>query len=242
MLVDAQSLSRTTLFALDHERASEQTYRGIFVISVFLILMFSVTGILLFIGPFIPSQNPVIARTPTVLTPPIFPTSPPTLSAIVAPTPTEIPAPTPAPVVATATRTPTKAAIVAPTPGLLTATPVYIFPSPKIIGPLPNGGTWQGEGKANAALTFEWKCECALGLNDWYEVVIAYVDRSGVPRVRAGRTRETLISLRRIYEGGGFELYQQAKEDAFSWFVQIRREPGNQPVSPPSETWKFIWQ
>ncbi|MCI0475921.1 MAG: hypothetical protein L0Y55_06705, partial [Anaerolineales bacterium] len=116
-------------------------------------------------------------------------------------------------------------------------------PSPKITGPVPNGGTWIGEGQANAALTFRWTCDqCALGANDWYEVVITFTDRTGVARTYAGRTQDKFLALKRIYEGGGFELYQKAKEDAFQWYVQVKRDPGNQPLSPPSEVWKFVWK
>jgi hypothetical protein len=108
---------------------------------------------------------------------------------------------------------------------------------------VPNGGTWIGEGQASAAITFRWVCEpCSLGPNDWYEVVITFTDRAGAPRTYAGRTQDKFLALRRIYEGGGFEIYQKAKEDTFQWYVQIKREPGNQPLSPPSETWKFVWK
>ena len=242
MLVDAQRLSRATLFSLDHERASEQTYRGILVISIFLVLMFFVTGILLFIGPFTPQPGPVIGRTPTVLTPQIFPTTVPTAAPTATLVPTIALPPSPIPPTTITTRTPTRPAVIPPT--LIPPSPsiVYIFPAPKISGPLPNGGVWTGEGQANAAITFRWECaQCILGPDDQFEVVISFVDKAGTPKVAAGRTRDTFFLLRRIYEGGGFELYQQAKDDVFTWFVQIKREPGNQVVSPRSETWKFIW-
>jgi hypothetical protein len=73
-------------------------------------------------------------------------------------------------------------------------------------------------------------------------VAISFIDRNGVPRTVAGRTQDKFLALRRIYEGGGFEIYQKAKEDAFQWHVQVKREPGNQPLSPPSATWKFVWK
>jgi hypothetical protein len=154
---------------------------------------------------------------------------------------TETPSITSAPVAATVARTATRAPLPPSPPA--TATIAYSLPAPKITGPLPNGGTWIGEGQANAALTFRWTCEpCALGANDWYEVVITFTDRTGIARTYAGRTQDKFLTLKRIYEGGGFELYQKAKEDTFQWYVQVKRDPGNQPLSPPSETWKFVWK
>lgn len=243
MLVDAQRLSRATLFSLDHERASEQTYRGILVISVFLVLMFLVTGILLFIGPFTPQQGPVIGRTPTVLTPQIFPTTVSTTTPTATLAPTIALPPSPIPAAPIASRTPTRPAVIPPTLIPPSPTTAYIFPVPKITGPTPNGGTWQGEGQANAAMTLKWDCDpCALGQNDWYEVVITYTDKIGITRVVAGRTQDRFIPLRRIYEGSNLELYQKADRDTYFWSVQIKREPGNQAISPRSEIWKFIWQ
>ncbi len=99
-----------------------------------------------------------------------------------------------------------------------------------------------GEGQANAAMTFRWNCDqCVLGPNDWYEVVITYVDKSGVPRTVAGRTQDKFLSLRRIIEGGQYDIYQKAKDGLYQWYVQVKHEPGNQPLTPPSEVWKFTW-
>lgn len=240
MLVDAQRLARTTLFSLDQERAGEQTFRGLTMIVVFLLGMFLVTVIIL-LSPFAPAQDPTLGRSATATLPAfVFASSTPAPSATFTPLPrTETPFFTATPIIATATRTVTRPPLTLAQPS---ATPVYALSAPKIIGPLPNGGTWTGEGQATAAMTLRWTCDkCVLGSNDWYEIVISYTDKTGAPRTVVGRTQETFIPLRRIYEGGGFELYHQAKEDTFFWFVQVKREPGNQPLSPPSETWKFIW-
>ncbi len=242
ILVDAQRLSRTTLFSLEQERAREQTYRALVLFFVFLIVILAVLLINFVLAPMMPPSRPVPLREPTpTLAPFVLPTQ--------TPTPTLTPTPAPdrnTPVARpSASATPTRAAP-RPSPSPLppaTATSAYLFPAPKIIGPKPNGGTWIGEGQANAAITFQWVCEpCPLSPNDWYEVVIMFTDRNGVPRTYAGRTQSTSLSLRRIYEGGGFELYQKAKEDVFHWYVQIKREPGNYPISPPSEVWKFVWK
>lgn len=241
MLMDAQRLSRTTLFSLDQERATEQTYRGLILIVVFLVIMFAVTGLVLFVGPLAPPPDSAILRLPTATLPAIiFPTSTPTATPTTTPPPaTETPFFTTTPTIIAPTRTFTRTINLLPT---ATPTSLYPFPAPKIVGPLPNGGVWSGEGQASAAITLRWECEkCFLGPSDWYEIVISYQDKNNVLRTVAGRTRDNFIPLRRIYEGGGFELYHQSREDVYNWFVQIKREPGNQPISPPSEIWKFIW-
>ncbi|MBM3128735.1 MAG: hypothetical protein FJ009_08945 [Chloroflexi bacterium] len=243
MLVDAQRLSRTTLFSLDQERASEQTYRALIVLVVFFIAIIFVAAINLILAPVVPSGTPAILRGPTpTLAPMVLGT------ATRAPTATFTPAPiantplvTSVPVTATIARTATRPPLPPPAPA--TATVAYVFPAPKPTGPVPNGGTWSGEGQANAAITFRWTCDqCALGANDWYEVVITYVDKSGVSRTIAGRSQEKFLSLRKILDGGAPEIYQKAKEDTFQWFVQIKRDPTNMPLSPPSEVWKFVWK
>jgi hypothetical protein len=242
VLMDARRLSRTTLFSLDQERAVEQSFRSIVLISVFFLAMVVVTGINLLVAPVAPTPEPPILRGPTpTLAAIIFPantpvpTLPPTVPAL-----TETPFFTATPVAATATR------VIKPTtPPVPAAGPTSAFalPAPTITGPLPNGGTWIGEGQANAAITFRWSCDqCTLGSNDWYEVVITYVDKSGTQRTIAGRTQDRSLSLRRLLDGGAYEIYQKAKEDTFQWFVQVKREPGNQSLSPPSETWKFVWK
>ena len=245
MLVDAQRLSRATLFSLEQERASEQTYRALIVMLVFFVAIVLVTLVIGVLAPIVPSGGPAILRGATAtLAPLILPTntSVPTIT-LTPPRSTETPFATSIPVTATVIRTATRAALPPASP--VAATVVYTLPAPKITGPVPNGGTWIGEGQANAAITFRWSCDqCALGQNDWYEVVIVYVDKSGVSRTIAGRTQtqDKLLLLRKILEGGPYEIYQKAKEDTFQWFVQVKREPGNQPLSPPSETWKFVWK
>ncbi len=241
-LVDARRLSRTTLFSLDQERAVEQSFRAIILILFFLLAMFFVTGVNLVVAPVAPTPESPIPRALTVTLAPIFFS---TNTPVPTPTPTRLPAsPTRAqtatPLVPTPTRTATKPPAPAQTPG--TASP-FPFPAPVIVGPVPNGGTWIGEGQANAAITFRWTCEpCALGANDWYEVVITFTERTGGTRTVAGRTQDKFLSLRRLLDGGAYEIYQKAKEDEFQWYVQIKREPGNQPLSPPSQTWKFVWK
>lgn len=242
LLIDARRLSRTTLFSLEVERASSQTVRALIIILVSIVVLTVTT----FVGMLsAPTPEPPIARVPTAtLAPVIFPSatpsSTPTATLFFTPKPSEVtPVPGTPVLAATATRTAPRATAV-PLPS---ATTVYGLPAPAIIGPVPNGGTWYGEGQANAAMTFRWNCDqCTLGPNDWYEVAISFIDRNGVPRTVAGRTQDKFLALRRIYEGGGFEIYQKAKEDAFQWHVQVKREPGNQPLSPPSATWKFVWK
>lgn len=244
-LVDARRLSRTTLFSLEQERANEQSYRAVILIVVALVAIGAIAFVNLLIAPLAPQAESPVARVPTgTLAPLVFPSSTlaPTPTATILFKPTDPPAGGTAPPAATPTRTAPRPTIPAALPP--TATPAYAMPAPVITGPLPNGGTWIGEGQANAAITFRWNCEqCALGSNDWYEVAITYIDKHvGGSRTVAGRTQNNFLPLKRIYEGGGFELYQKAKEDNYTWIVQVKREPGNQPLSPPSATWKFVWK
>lgn len=244
MLVDARRLSRTTLFSLEQERAVEQTYHAFILIAGLVVAILLVTGVNLLLAPHAPPLESPILRGPTAtLAPFVIPTSSPvpTLTPTIT-RPTETPFVVNTTTVATATHTRVLRPVLPP-PGAATPTVVYAMPAPSITGPLPNGGTWMGEGQANAAMTFRWNCDkCTLGPNDWFEVVITFTDRAGVPRTYAGRTQNRFIALKRIYEGGGFELYQKAKEDTYYWFVQVKHEPGNQPLSAPSETWKFVWK
>ena len=243
MLVDARRLSRATLFSLEQERAAEQVYRALILAVILLMTIMVVTAINVWLAPNAPPAESPILRGPTAtLAPFVIPTNSPvpTLTPTLVRV-TETPFSVGTPIGATATST----RAIRPTAPLAvaSATPVYAMAPPVIVGPIPNGGTWIGEGQANAAMTFRWNCEkCALGANDWFEVVISFTDRAGAPRTFAGRTQERFLALKRIYEGGGFELYQKAKEDTFYWFVQVKRESGNVPLSAPSDTWKFVWK
>ncbi len=243
MLVDARQLSRTTLFSLDQERATEQVYRALILIGVAVTVMLVVTGIVFLIAPFAPSQESPILRGPTATLPAlVFPTSTliPTATATLSP-PTETPFFTATPVVATATRTAIKPT--APPVVAATLTPAYPLPAPLITGPLPNGGTWIGEGRAVNDLKFQWawNCDaCKLGSDERFVVTISFIDKTlGAPRWIGGSTQNNYLSMAEIVRGYGGDVWHQAKEDTYQWSVQVKR--GEQPLTPPSETWKFIW-
>ena len=229
MFVDAQQLSRTTLFSLEQERATELSFRAILTIATLMVAVFLVTGVLVLVAPFAPTQDSSALRAPTgTLAPIVLPTN--TIRPTASPTfflPTETAFPTSMPISVTVTRV---VRTIAPLP---TQTAAFSVPAPTNVGPLPNGGTWIGEGQAN---------QCNLGSNDWYEVAISFADKSGPTRTIAGRTQDKFLSLREILKGGPFEIYQKAKEDAFQWHVQVKHEPGNQAFSPPSESWRFVWK
>lgn len=242
-LVDARRLSHTTLFSLEQERANEQSYRAVILIVVALVAIGAIAFVNLLIAPLAPTSESPVARVPTgTLAPLVFPSSTlaPTPTATILFKPTDTPAGSTAPPVATPTRTlprPTIAPVLPPT-----ATPAYAMPAPVITGP-PNNGVWYGEGQANAAITFRWTCDqCALGPSDRYEIVISFIEKNtGAPRSVTGNTQNNFLQLKRVYEGGGFELYQKAKEDLFTWTVQVKRDPGNIFLSPASAPWKFTW-
>jgi len=237
MLTDARRLSRTTLFSLEQERAGEQSYRALLWIAIFFVAIGAVTAVNIFGPALVPAEVSVLRGATPTFPAIIFATNTPV------PTVTSTPIPrTETPIVTSIPITPTATRIVKPPTPVLSPTATPAQPAPTITGPVPNGGTWTGEGQANTAMTFNWKCDtCVLGPNDWYQVVINYVDKTGVPRTIAGRTKDKFLSLHQIVQGGPFDIYQKAKDDTFMWYVQIKRDPGDQPVSPPSATWKFIW-
>ena len=247
MLIDARRLARTTLFSLDQERAGEQYYRGIALIAILILAACSVTGINLFVSSALPSPEPPIARavSPTfVITIPNNTSVPPTIisSATKAIDASPISVPTSVPVIAT--RTLTKA------PPSLSPTTVFALPPPVLTyernkDPLFNGVVVTGEGQMRTALIFKWDwiCDqCFLGPSDKFVVAISYIDKlSGLPKTFGGSTQQKMLTLSEILGGAGGEHYQKAKEDLYSWYVQVKRLPNDQPISAPSETWKFTW-
>ena len=237
LLADARRLSRTTLFSLEQERASEQSYRGMILIVVFLLTIAAVTVVGL-IGPaLVPTQEPVILRGATATLPAvIFPTNTPLPTLTVTPLP-----PTPTVMVTTVPITPTATRAIKPTPAPATPTPP--LPAPMLTAP-PDGNVFTGSGQANAALTFKWTwgCnQCQLGPDDRFVVVLNYVDANGKLVSVGGGTQNNYLTMADIIRGLGKEVWHQAKDDTFQWYVQVKHSPGDQPLSPPSETWKFVW-
>ncbi|MDE3088270.1 MAG: hypothetical protein KGJ80_02640 [Chloroflexota bacterium] len=237
MLTDARRLARTTLFSLEQERATEQSYRAVLLIVILLAAMGAVTGVNFLIAPGVPSQEPPILRGASPTLPAfVFPSNTPLPTATFTPPPaSETPFITSTPIItSTATRAPRPATLPAPP----TAAPTV--PAPTLTAP-PNGNVFTGEGQANAAMTFKWKwnCDqCSLGPDDKYVLTILYVDKSGKPMVAGGSTRNDYLVMADIVRGG-YYLWQQAKEDKFQWYVQVKR--GEQPLTPQSETWVFTW-
>ena len=246
MLVDAQRLSRTTLFSLEQERASEQTYRALLVMAVFFVAIVSVMLVLGVLAPIVPSGGPVILRGATAaLAPLILPTNTnvPTIT-LTPPRSTETPFATNIPVTTTVIRTVTRPAPPAPP---ATATIVYVLPAPKIFGP-PNDVVVTGYNQAFNNLVFQWKWDCAqckLGPEDKFIITISFTDKvTGATRFVGGSWQSNsptnYLSMGDILRGYyNVEVWHQAKENAFQWYVQVKR--GEQPLSPPSETWRFVW-
>ncbi len=243
ILGDARRLARTTLFSLDHERASEQTFRAIILIIVMVVISLAVAIANPVLAQFVPTQDAVILgkATPTQAAL-IFPTN--TLVPSITPTlkATETPFATTTPMPPTPSRVLVKATTVAAPP---TAPPPPSLPAPTLDpkGPVWNGVVMIGEGQAKTSLKFQWiwDCpECRLGPEDRFVVVITYLDRaSGASRTLAGVTSNNTLSMVEIIGGAGIEVYQQAKEDKFQWYVQVKR--GQVPLTPPSVTWTFVW-
>lgn len=245
MLADARHLARTTLFSLEQDRAGEQSYRAVILIVVFLLAIGGITTINALIAPFLPKQESPIIRGPTPTLAFVFPSFTPVPSATPTwppPSETLVPTSTPPPV----TPSPTKIIKSTP-PAALPSTPAPStpagLPAPTLTWP-HNGETTTGENKMNSTLTFQWKwdCEaCALGPNDRFELTVTYVDRNtGETKYIVGNSPSNdHLSLGEIIGGGSDFVYQKAKEDTFYWSVQVKR--GDQPFSPASDKWKFVW-
>lgn len=248
ILADARRLARTTLFSLEQERAGEQTYRAIMLIVIFILAIGAVTAVTA-VSP--PTQEAAILRAATPTLPVvIFPTN----TAIPSLTPTLVkPTETPFLTATPVTFTPTRVVVVAKPSAVPTPTGAIAggIKAPELIAPW-NGMVAQGEGRKNSDLTFKWKwdcTQCVLGPNDQYVITIWYTDvRTGqpAPPIGAGLQQSACVqgicsyTLGQILTGTPRDVYQQAKENTFQWNVQVKR--GEQPASPPSETWKFLWQ
>ncbi len=248
MIIDARRLSRTTLFSLDHERAGEQSMRALALIVVMVLLMSSVTVINLIIAPFMPLQESPIPRGPTPTLANIFPTSAPTLTLTPTPKPTETSSAlaTSAPNLETPTRPPPKPT---PAPASPTAPASALLPAPILDpkGPVFNGVVVTGENQMNNNLRFQWiwNCDrCVMGPNDRFVVVVTYTEKaSGTTRTIAGGTLNDYLTLGEVLRSYGDigQFYQKAQEDKYQWYAQVKRTPGDQPISLPSEIWKFVW-
>lgn len=258
MLFDARRLSRTTMFSLDQERAVETTSRGLLLIVVMAALIFAVTIVTVVVAPFVPQPEPPIARgvTPTIAN--IFPTTAPSFTpTIVVTKSTETPfftaTPQPLPVwTFTFTPSPTKAGSVITT--TLVSTPISnLLPAPKLIydktkgDAVFDGVSCNNENSMNTCLIFKWTwvCpQCTLGSTDRFVVIVTFTDRqTGALRTIAGGTLDNQITLGKVIGGYGDsgQFYQKAKDNQYQWYVQVKRGTSDQPISAPSETWKFTW-
>ena len=239
MLTDARRLARATLFSLEQERASEQSYRAVILIGVLLAAIIVATMVNVLGGAIVPPAQPVILSGPTpTLAAIIFPTNTPlpTLTST-PPLPTETPFVTSTPITVTATRAVRSTATPAAT------APAFPLPAPMLTAP-PNGNVFTGVGQANAALTFRWtwNCDqCQLGPNDRFVVVIVYTDNTGKPVSIGGGTQNSNLAMADIIRGLGRDVWHQAQDDSYQWYVQVKRSPNDQPLTPPSDTWKFVW-
>ena len=253
MLADARHMARTTLFSLEQERAGEQLYRAITVIVLFVAAMGALTTVNAIIAPFVhPAESPILRGPTQTLVVALFPSNTPLPTAtIVTSTPTTahqpsptLPPPTAPPVSVSAT--PVRATAIANlSPASETETPsAYQLPAPVLDskGAVSNNGVYLGEGRANVDIKFQWtwNCDqCTLGPDDRFVVVISYTDRSGRPVTIGGGSKSNFLAMADIIRGSGLDVYQQAKEDTYYWYVQVKR--GDAPLTPASETWKFIW-
>jgi hypothetical protein len=108
---------------------------------------------------------------------------------------------------------------------------------------VPNGVVVTGEDRARNDLKFQWtwNCEqCRLGSDDRFVVTVSFIDKtSGATRFVSGGTQANFLTMADILRGSGEEVWHQAKEDMYSWNLQVKR--GDQLLTAPSSTWKFVW-
>jgi hypothetical protein len=262
MLFDARRLSRTTLFSLDQERAVDTTSRGLFLIAIMAAIIFVLTVVVVIVSPLVPQAEPPIARGvsptianifPTIAATPSLPSSPQPVSKVtetVFATATSVPLP-----VWTFTPSPSATSGASPAAPRPTSGPASSFlAAPKLVyernkDPIFDGVVVTGGGEATTrnSLIFKWDwvCDqCVLAANDKFLVNVSFIDRqSGAIRSFAGSTQQknlTMYDLLRGYADPG-QFYQKAKDDLYQWNVQVKRDPGDKPVSATSDTWKFTW-
>jgi len=238
MLTDARRLARTTLFSLEQERASEQSYRGIILVVVSVLVAGAVAAVSVVGSALVPTESPVLRAATATLPALIFSTNTPLPTATrTLPPATETLLVTSTPVItATVTRPAKPAAPTAPP-----ATPTPPLPPVTLTAP-PNGNVFTGPGQANAAITFKWNwsCDqCRLGPDDRFVLTINYTNTNGSLVAIGGGTQNNYYLLADIIRGYGQEVWHQAKEDKFDWRVQVKR--GDQPLTPPSDIWRFVW-
>jgi hypothetical protein len=246
LLTDAQRLAHTTLFSLEQERAVEQTFRAIILMFVLSGIIVGVTVVNFLVAPAMPaSESPIVRGTTPSLSPLVFPTS--TRTFTPSPTgipPTETPFMTATPALLPLTRTPTRAFTLPAQSSVATGpTSVFALPAPILKEPA-NNLVVSGESNKNTALTFKWSWDCAqcvLGPEDKFLITISFVHKdTGRTMTTGAGLLQTNITMGSIVIGTPFEVYSQAKENLYTWMVQVKR--GDQPVSPASETFKFTWK
>ena len=150
MLFDARRQSRTTMFSLEQEQASEQSFRAVWVMFGFALVIGVVWGANTFLVPNVPNTVVTIPRTPTTIP-----------KVVVLPTFTPIPSATPEIPTPTRTLVPTRAPTETPLPTIPivfrpSPTQAVSLPAPVLIDP-PDRENFIGENKANSAITFRWE-------------------------------------------------------------------------------------
>lgn len=252
MLADARHMARTTMFSLEQERAGDQSLRAITVVAIFVLAMVAIAAVSAVLGPLVrPAESPILRGPTQTLVVSLFPSGTPLPTAtIVVPT-EQIEAgsppaqPPPTLVSSAAAATPTRPTVTPapPLPSPTTPSPYQLpapIPDPK--GAISNNGVYLGEGRKTVDLKFQWtwNCDqCTLGPDDRFVVVISYTDKSGRPVTIGGGTKANYLTMADIMRGSGLEVFQQAKEGQYSWYVQVKQ--GDVPLSPPSAVWQFKW-
>jgi hypothetical protein len=260
MLLDARRASRTTLFTLEQEQASDRAFRAVLVMLGATLFIGGVAGINAFVAPALPTPTPdSVEPTAIPFTPPVVlrtVTSQPTLTlppptpgaATVAPTrgavvPTSPVAPT-QPVA-----TPPPTAPVAP-PTAVPTTSALIYPSPPLNTP-PDG-----DSIGSNRIRFSWGFNPAsekmdvpelLPQDQFYRLVITFTDKTkNAPAALVLCTHETSADQRTGINVSDYR--NEAVDNLFRWSVVAVSASSQEaclagdvaPLSPPSATFSFV--
>jgi len=148
-------------------------------------------------------------------------------------------------VTATSVVTPTFTAEVAETPTVSlvpTETPGLKYAAPKLLEP-EDQSDWAADRplvfSEGARIELKWEAVGTLGVEEYYAIELAYVDRDSGPAVTGGWVKETTWLV-------PTDLYERIGGDrTVEWSVTVvSGTPGTgqrTAISPASETWVFRW-
>lgn len=261
MLLDARRASRTTLFTLEQEQASDRAFRALLVMLAATLFIGGVAGINAFVAPAVPTETPETIEPPTTIpfTPPVIldtatpqPTvtlPPPTAAATVQPTQGAGAAPTPPPVAQPTAPVEPTVPLVEPTP-LPQPTVGLMYPAPPLNTP-PDGDSI-GSNRIRFSWGFNQASETMdvpelLPQDQFYRLAISFTDKTK----NATSTIPLCIHETSADQRTGIDISEyraEAVDNLFRWNVIVVQAASAEAcaagdftaLSPPSPTFRFI--